>query len=380
MLLTAVELESFTNATCAQPHSLLGMHPVKAGLVVRAFLRDAVTCEVVEISGSAKKGETVASEKLHPMERVSAEGMFEVLLPRRKNHFIYQLRVTRENGEMRQFHDPYRFLPTLGDQDLYLFNEGNEHRAYEKFGAHVRVIDGVSGVAFAVWAPSATRVSVVGNFNAWDGRYFPMRPLGASGVWELFVPGLGEGELYKFEIRTQRGDILIKTDPYGTSFEAPPGNAAIVCNVRKHVWADSAWMERRAADAAKLDRPISIYEVHLGSWKRKLEDANRPLSYRELAPALADYCVELGFTHVEIMPIAEHPFDGSWGYQVTGFFAPTHRFGHPDDFAWFVDHLHQRGLGVILDWVPAHFPRDAFALAEFDGTHLYEHSSSNRRR
>ncbi len=376
MLLTAAELASFAQATCSEPHSLLGMHKVKSGLVVRAFLRDAVTCAVVEIDGPAKKGASseAGAEKLHPMERVSEDGLFEVVIPRRKAFFAYQLRMTRGNGEMRQFHDPYRFLPTLGDQDLYLFNEGNEHRAYEKLGAHVRVIDGVSGVAFAVWAPSAARVSVVGNFNAWDGRYFPMRPLGGSGVWELFVPGLGEGDLYKFELRTQAGHVILKTDPYGTAFEAPPGNAAIVHNVRKHVWADSAWMERRKADASKIDRPISIYEVHLGSWKRKPEDGNRVLSYRELAPALADYCLELGFTHIEIMPVAEHPFDGSWGYQVTGFFAPTHRFGTPDDFAWFVDHLHQRGLGVILDWVPAHFPRDAFALAEFDGTHLYEHS------
>jgi 1,4-alpha-glucan branching enzyme len=374
MLLTVDELASFSQATCAQPHSLLGMHQAKGGLVVRAFLRDALGCEVVEIGGSAKKGDPAAKEKLHPMERVSEDGLFEVLIPRRKTHFAYQLRVTRGNGELRQFHDPYRFLPTLGEQDVYLFNEGNEHRAYEKLGAHLRVVDGVSGVSFAVWAPSAARVSVVGNFNAWDGRYFPMRPLGNSGVWELFIPGLGEGELYKFEIRTQSGDIVLKTDPYGTYFEAPPGNAAIVCDVRRHQWRDSEWMERRRADAAKVDRPISVYEVHLGSWKRKLEDANRPLSYRELAPALADYCCDLGFTHIEIMPVAEHPFDGSWGYQVTGFFAPTHRFGTPEDFAWFVDHLHQRGLGVILDWVPAHFPRDAFALAEFDGTHLYEHS------
>jgi 1,4-alpha-glucan branching enzyme len=374
MLITADELESFSNATCARPHSLLGMHQVKGGLVVRAFLRDALSCEVVEFPSGKRSASAAPAEKLHPMERVSPEGLFEVLIPRRKTLFAYQLRVVRENGEMRQFHDPYRFLPTLGDQDLYLFNEGNEHRAYEKFGAHLRVVDGVSGVAFAVWAPSAARVSVVGNFNAWDGRYFPMRPLGASGVWELFVPGLGEGELYKFEIRSAPGDILIKTDPYGTAFEAPPGNAAIVCQTRKHVWGDAAWLERRAAQAAQVDRPISIYEVHLGSWRRKLADGNRPLSYRELAPALADYCLELGFTHIEIMPIAEHPFDGSWGYQVTGFFAPTHRFGSPEDFAWFVDHLHQRGIGVILDWVPAHFPRDSFALAEFDGSHLYEHA------
>jgi 1,4-alpha-glucan branching enzyme len=201
-----------------------------------------------------------------------------------------------------------------------------------------------------------------------------MRSLGASGVWELFVPGLGEGELYKFEIRDQRGGLRLKTDPYGTYFEPPPNNAAIVYDARKFAWTDAAWLERRRAHAAQLDRPMSIYEVHLGSWRRKPEDNNRPLTYREAAPQLADYCVEMGFTHVEVLPLAEHPFDGSWGYQVTGFYAPTHRYGPPEDFAWFVDHLHSRGIGVILDWVPAHFPRDAFALAEFDGTHLYEHA------
>jgi 1,4-alpha-glucan branching enzyme len=308
------------------------------------------------------------------MKLLAPEGFFEVFIAKRPDVFRYQLRATYANGETRQFYDPYSFLPTLGAQDLYLFNEGNEHRIYEKLGAQPRDLGGVPGVAFAVWAPSAARVSVVGNFNHWDGRYFPMRPLGASGVWELFVPGLGAGELYKFEIRQQSGLVAVKTDPYGTYFEAPPGNAAIVCETRKFKWNDAAWMQRRTDSASQLDRPVSVYELHLGSWKRKPEDNNRPLSYRELAPELADYVVEMGFTHVEIMPIAEHPFDGSWGYQVTGFFAPTHRFGAPEDFAWFVDHLHQRGIGVILDWVPAHFPRDAFALAEFDGTHLYEHA------
>jgi 1,4-alpha-glucan branching enzyme len=218
------------------------------------------------------------------------------------------------------------------------------------------------------------RVSVIGDFNGWDGRYHPMRSLGSSGVWEIFIPGLGEGELYKFEIRDGRGGLRVKTDPYGTRFEGPPGNAAIVCETGGFAWGDASWMERRRARAGVLDVPVSIYEVHLGSWRRKPEEGNRPLTYREVAPQLADYAVEMGFTHVEVMPIAEHPFDGSWGYQVTGFYAPTHRFGAPEDFAWFVDHLHQRGIGVILDWVPAHFPKDAFALAEFDGTHLYEHA------
>ncbi|RRJ97195.1 1,4-alpha-glucan branching protein GlgB, partial [Opitutaceae bacterium TAV4] len=310
----------------------------------------------------------------HDMEQIAREGFFELFIPKRTDFFRYQLRATYPGGQILQIFDPYSFAPTLGDQDLYLFNEGTEHRIYEKLGAHLRVINGVPGVAFAVWAPSARRVSVVGNFNQWDGRMCPMRSLGASGVWELFLPGLGEGELYKFEIFDQASRIRIKTDPYGAYFEAPPGNAAIVCNPRKHEWRDSAWIARRAGQAGQPDRPVSIYELHLGSWKRKIEDGGRVFTYRELAPQLADYAVEMGFTHIEVMPVAEHPFDGSWGYQVTGFYAPTQRFGTPQDFAFFVDHLHQRGLGVIVDWVPAHFPRDSFALAEFDGTHLYEHA------
>lgn len=331
---------------------------------MRAFVRGAAACAVVD----PETGES------WPAEKLADAGFYEVFIAKRKTVFRYQLRVTRKNGELHQFFDPYAFLPTLGDQDLYLFNEGNEHRLYEKLGAHLRTIDGVRGVSFAVWAPNAQRVSVVGNFNGWDGHYHPMRMLGASGVWELFVPGLGAGELYKFEIWDVRGHIRIKTDPFGTYFEAPPGNAAIVHDPHTHTWNDGEWMQRRAAQAGKLDQPMSIYEVHLGSWKRNTADGNRPLTYRELAPQLADYVKEMGFTHVEVMPLAEHPFDGSWGYQVTGFFAPTHRFGTPDDFAWFVDYLHQRGIGIILDWVPAHFPRDSFALAEFDGTHLYEHA------
>jgi 1,4-alpha-glucan branching enzyme len=370
VILSAPELDSFLRAKNAAPHALLGMHHAQkgkvAGVVVRAFVREAAACAVVEQPG--------AKEKIHAMERLAPEGFFEVFLPRRKNLFRYELRVTDHAGTTRQFADPYSFLPTLGAQDLYLFNEGTERRIYDKLGAHPREVGGTRGVTFAVWAPSAARVSVVGNFNGWDGRFHPMRSLGASGVWELFVPGLGEGELYKFELLDQGGRIHVKTDPYGTRFEPPPGNAAIVCDPRKYQWNDDAWLERRRAAAGQTDRPVSIYEVHLGSWRRVPEEGNRVLTYRELAPALADYCVEMGFTHIEVLPVAEHPFDGSWGYQVTGFYAPTHRFGTPEDFCWFVDHLHQRGIGVILDWVPGHFPRDAFALAEFDGTHLYEHA------
>ncbi len=308
------------------------------------------------------------------MEQLHDSGFYEAFLPKRKQVFRYRLRATLDNGETHEIHDAYSFLPTLGDQDLYLFNEGNEHRLYDKLGAHLRRVNEVPGVSFAVWAPNAKRVSVVGNFNGWDGRYHPMRPLGASGVWELFVPGLGRGELYKYELWDVRGHIRLKTDPFGSYFEAPPGNASVVHETGRYAWNDAEWMEKRRVAAGDRDQPMSIYEIHLGSWKRRADDGNRPLSYRELAPQLADYVTEMGFTHVEVMPLAEHPFDGSWGYQVTGFFAPTQRFGTPDDFAWFVDHLHQRGIGVILDWVPAHFPRDSFALAEFDGTHLYEHA------
>ena len=344
------------------------MHKVKRGkgqgVAVRAFVREAKKCEVVEL----------ATGKLTELAQLAPEGFFEGLVAGHNEVFRYQLRVTLHSGEIRQFFDPYSFLPTLGDLDLHLFNEGTDHFIYKKLGAHVRIIDGVPGVAFAVWAPSAQRVSVVGNFNHWDGRYHAMRPLGASGVWELFLPGLGEWEFYKFEIYDQAGHLHLKTDPYGTYFEAPPNNASVVYDTRKHDWKDHAWIAQRAAQAGQLDQPISVYELHLGSWKRKLADANRPFSYRELAPMLADYVVEMGFTHIEVMPLAEHPFDGSWGYQVTGFFAPTQRFGTPEDFSFFIDHLHQRGIGVILDWVPAHFPRDSFALAEFDGTHLYEHA------
>lgn len=344
------------------------MHLLKKGkttkVVARALVREAAQCSVVDLA----TGEAFTMRSLAP------EGFFEVEIPTRDQVFRYQLRATLHNGEIRQFYDPYSFLPTLGDLDLHLFNEGNDHRIYEKLGAHARVINEVPGVSFAVWAPNGARVSVVGNFNHWDGRYHPMRPMGASGVWELFIPGLNQGELYKYEIYDQQGHLRLKTDPFATYFEAPPNNASVVYQVGNYKWNDSAWIEARRASAGRVDQPMSIYEVHLGSWKLKQNEADQRYTYRELAPMLADYVTEMGFTHVELMPVAEHPFTGSWGYQVTGYFAPTFRHGTPDDFAFFVDYLHQRGIGVIVDWVPGHFPRDAFALAEFDGTHLYEHA------
>jgi 1,4-alpha-glucan branching enzyme len=368
VLFPRTELRSLLAGKLRTPHDVLGMHAHvhrgKPGMVVRVFVSGASGCSVVE----------EATGEEWPMKIIAPQGVFAGFVPGRTEVFRYQLKAVLHTGQERRFHDPYSFLPNLGEQDLYLFNEGNEHRIYEKLGAHVRVMDGVSGVAFAVWAPTAQRVSVVGNFNQWDGRFHPLRMLGASGVWELFVPGLGEGELYKFELRDQYGGIHLKVDPFGTYFEPPPNNASITCNPRKHVWKDSDWLARRLEGAGRCDRPMSIYEVHLGSWQRDPKDPGRLLTYRELAPLLADYAVEMGFTHLEVMPLAEHPFDGSWGYQVTGFYAPTQRYGTPEDFSFFVDHLHQRGIGLILDWVPAHFPRDAFALADFDGTHLYDHA------
>lgn len=362
-------MESVTKVACSQPHSILGMHPCESGgvegLVVRAYVQDARSCEVVDLSSGV--------EARYPLERLSEDGFFEGFIESRTKCFSYRLRIERYNGEIRQFYDPYSFLPTLSEDAIYYFNRGDDRQAHEKLGAHLREIDGVKGVAFSLWAPSAVRVSLVGDFNHWDGRFHPMRSLGASGIWELFVPGLEVGNKYKFEIGTRLGYSLLKTDPYGKRFESPPYNASLIEDLSSYTWGDVEWLEKRAATDWK-EEPISIYEMHLGSWKCVVEDANRPLNYRELAAELVAYLLEMNYTHVEFMPLAEHPFDGSWGYQVTGFFAPTQRFGSPEDFMFLVDTLHQNGFGVIMDWVPAHFPKDSFALAGFDGTALYEHS------
>jgi len=368
MITTRKEIDALLKGTLGQPHALLGMHPHtqdgRSGLVVRALIQDAVSCEVIDASEGAQS--RYAMGKHHDL------GFFEAFIPDRSEVFPYRLHITRTNGEIREFHDPYCFLPTLGEQDVYFFNEGTDHRVYQKLGAHLRTIDGVMGVSFAVWAPNAARVSVVGDFNQWDGRYHPMRSLGQSGVWELFVPGLQEATLYKYEIVPREGAMRLKTDPYGSYFESPPNNASVVWDVSKYDWGDQRWMEERDKTDWKR-KPVLVYEMHLGSWKRNPDDGNRPLTYRELAADLATYLTEMGYTHVEFMPLSEYPFDGSWGYQVTGFFAPTHRYGTPEDFMFLVDTLHQNNIGVLLDWVPAHFPKDFFALAHFDGTHLYEH-------
>ena len=276
-----------------------------------------------------------------------------------------------KQGQVHTHYDPYWFPPQISDFDLHLFGEGRHWHAYRFLGAHARKIDGIDGYQFAVWAPSASRVSVVGSFNDWDGRVHPMRVRGGTGVWELFIPGLAAGELYKFEVRDQAGVPHVKIDPYANAFQQRPDNAGILQPATAYDWTDKAWLTRRA-ERNWQELPLSIYEVHLGSWQRD-EDGNF-LNYRELAHRLADYCTETGFSHVELMPITEHPLDASWGYQATGYFAPTARFGPPEDFRYFVDYLHRQNIGVILDWVPAHFPRDTVALARFDGTALYEHA------
>ena len=348
------------------PHSILGAHPVAAGdepgVVIRAWHPVATGVDCIPDGG---EGEAVA------MQRVEG-GLFAVFLPRATMPIRYRLRFQFAGGSTWERDDPYRFLPTIGDIDLHLFNEGTHQRLWEMLGAHPRTVDGVAGVSFAVWAPNAKRVSVIGEFCGWDGRLFPMRQVGGSGVFELFVPGLAAGTLYKYELLTREGLPRVKTDPMAFKTEQAPETASIVVDLGQYEWDDDLWMRTRR-DANPLREPMLIYEVHLGSWARVPEDNNRSLTYREIAPKLVEHVKALGFTHIELLPIMEHPFAGSWGYQVTGYYAPTSRFGSPDDFKFFVDTCHQADIGVILDWVPAHFPKDDWALRRFDGTALYEH-------
>jgi 1,4-alpha-glucan branching enzyme len=315
-------------------------------------------------------GEAVELELVHP------EGLWEAVLPDARLPLRYLVRVRYAGGHEHTARDPYAFLPTLGPLDLHLIAEGRHRELWTKLGAHVVEHDGVTGTAFAVWAPNARALSVVGDFNGWDGRAHPLRSLGAAGVWELFLPDVLEGSRYKFELRGADGALYTRADPMAQQSELPPATASIVTRSH-HVWNDAQWLERRP-EQEPFSAPVSIYELHLGSWRRKSLEENRPLSYAELADELADYVLDLGFTHVELLPVMQHPFAGSWGYQVTGYFAPDARFGSPDEFRAFVDRLHQRGLGVILDWVPAHFPKDEWALARFDGTPLYEHADPRR--
>lgn len=361
------DAESLLHAEHHDPFTYLGMHPViirgKTAITVRTFQPKAQQVEVMDMERLSVS---------YPLEKIHPDGLFEAIIKEREKVFRYKLKVIYSSRNIQEFYDPYTFLPIMSSYDLHLFAEGKNYFIYKKLGAHRMIINNISGVYFAVWAPNAKRVSVVGNFNNWDGRRHPMRVLGGAGVWELFIPGLQEGELYKYEIKTKEGTVLVKSDPYGYFSEVRPKTASIVCNLEGYNWGDSKWMSERPGRNLH-QQPVSIYEVHLGAWRRRLEKGDRFLTYRELAHELVDYVKEMGFTHIELLPIAEHPFDGSWGYQVTGYFAPTSRYGKPEDFMYFVNHCHRNGIGVILDWVPGHFPKDAHGLAWFDGTALYEH-------
>jgi 1,4-alpha-glucan branching enzyme len=351
------------------PFGYLGMHPRGDGLVVRSFQPGARSVAVID----AMSGDAVAE-----LARVREDGMFVGDVPRRRP-FPYRLRVDF-NGAVVEVEDPYRFPPVLGELDVYLLAEGTHVRAYERLGAHPMTLDGVAGVGFAVWAPNARRVSVVGTFNDWDGRRHLMRFRHESGVWEMFVPGVTPGALYKYEIKARNGALLpLKADPVAFYAERPPATASIVYDFGRYSWQDDAWLRSRGG-ANSPSAPMAIYEVHLGSWKRRPEEGDRFLTYNELAAELVPYVQDMGFTHVEFLPVTEHPFDGSWGYQPTGMFAATSRYGTPDEFRGLIDRFHRAGIGVLLDWVPGHFPDDPHGLGSFDGTYLYEHANPEEGR
>ncbi|HZP92204.1 MAG TPA: 1,4-alpha-glucan branching protein GlgB [Burkholderiales bacterium] len=355
-------LELLVTARVHLPHQVLGLQREAGGFRLRAIRPHA---EAMWLKTSAG---------FEPMTRLHAAGVFEW-----RGQMAPPAPVTLKAREHRadvEFCDPYSFAPAISAQDLYLFNEGTLHQAYRVLGSHPDRRDGVSGVRFACWAPNAERVSVVGDFNQWDGRVHPMSVHGSSGVWELFIPGLEPGTLYKFELRNRAsGEVLVKTDPYAQTFELRPGTAARAAAGSRHAWRDGEWMAKRAA-WDWLHAPINIYELHPGSWRRHPD--GRIYTWAEIAQALIPYVKEQGFTHIELLPVSEHPLDESWGYQTTGYFAATSRYGGPDELRAFVDACHLAGIGVILDWVPAHFPTDSFALARFDGTALYEHEDPRR--
>ncbi len=356
----AEECARLAAGTHHDPHGFLGPHRAGEGTVVRLWHPSVVEAAVAHPGGVV------------PMQRVDDRGLFQCVIPLPELP-SYRFRCRGPAGRW-EMDDPYRFWPTLGDLDLHLLGEGSHRELWRRLGARVLEHQGVLGVAFGVWAPNARGMAVISDANGWDGAVQPMRSLGANGVWELFVPGIGAGTHYKFRVTRADGQRVDKADPLARWAEVPPRTASIVEEAR-HQWGDAAWLAARERGPL-IDRPLSIYEVHLGSWRRT--PAGEPLSYRDLAGQLAAYCSEMGFTHVELLPVSEHPFAGSWGYQVTSYYAPTSRFGTPDDFRAFVDGLHQSGIGVIVDWVPAHFPRDEWALARFDGTGLYEHIDPRR--
>jgi 1,4-alpha-glucan branching enzyme len=356
----------------ADPFGLLGPHPVENGWAIRFFLPQAAEASIVF------KNPAVSPAKIADAVKIRPEGLFEAVWPSNQpaapDPGSYKIQGRTHYGEGFEIFDPYAFPFLLTDFDLHLMSEGRHYNTYEKLGAHLATLAGISGTHFAVWAPGAKRVSIVGDMNHWDGRVHPMRPRGSSGIWELFLPEIGEGAVYKYEIVGPHGNLLpLKADPYGFRGELRPNNGSVVGNLDAHRWRDHDWIEKRSK-TNWLESPVSIYEVHLGSWRRVPEDKDRWLTYLDLADQLIPYVKELGYSHIELLPIMEHPYDGSWGYQTLGYFAATSRFGTPAQFQEFVDRCHQNGIGVLLDWTPAHFPRDAHGLSQFDGTHLFEHA------
>jgi 1,4-alpha-glucan branching enzyme len=368
--LTLGNLGAIVQGTHGNPAEILGPHEVthegRKWLAIRAFLPDTQQAWVIDQAHSTPR----------PMRRLHPAGFYEAICPCQssKSPQPYRLRVADSSGNMSTMDDPYAFPSFFTEYDLYLLGEGRHYRSFEKLGAHPRVVDGVTGINFAVWAPNAARVSVVGDFNQWDERRHALRRHFSNGVWEIFLPGLTDGHLYKYRIRTADGEVIEKADPYAFRAEVPPKSASITANLDQFPWSDQAWMKQRAK-FKHGEQPVSIYEVHLGSWKRR---GGEWYGYREVAHRLVEYCLEMGFTHIELLPVSEHPFYGSWGYQPTAYFSVTGRFGSPEDFMYFVDHCHQNGIGVIIDWVPAHFPKDGHGLMRFDGTALYEHEDPRR--
>mgnify|MGYP004659535403 FL=1 len=367
-MLSKEEITAIVEGNHGNVFAVLGIHRNKGSkkVFIRAYQPFASSIEVVDEQGAS----------LGLMEKIDERGFFQINFDRTED-FVYHFRITNDKGQVYEAEDTYRFPSTIGDIDEYLFAQGNHRDIYKKLGSHLMEINGVKGVAFAVWAPNAKRVSVIGSFNNWDGRIDVMRKHINCGVWDIFIPGLVEGEYYKFEIKTQDDRILTKSDPLATYAEVRPNTASIVYDINHYQWNDDEWMKYRE-NSNTYDRPMSIYEVHLGSWRRKGDNGSEFLTYREFADRLVPYVSNMGFTHVEFLPLCEHPLDASWGYQITGLFAPTSRFGTPDDFRYMIDKFHQAGISVIMDWVPAHFPKDAHGLAEFDGTCLYEHSDPRK--
>ncbi|HEX8947871.1 MAG TPA: 1,4-alpha-glucan branching protein GlgB [Dissulfurispiraceae bacterium] len=365
------QVKDLVKGELPNPFDVLGLHVIEGRVCIKAFLPEAKEAWVIRQEAAGEKG--------YPLKRIHKEGFFGAVFEDTAQPFKYRLKVATHWDETKEFHDPYSFPPVLTDFDLHLIGEGTHYKNYERLGAHPLEVGGIRGVYFAVWAPNAQRMSVIGDFNRWDGRRHAMRPLGNSGIWEIFIPGLGEGEVYKFEVLSRHHHYIEqKVDPFAFYFEVRPKSAAVVYDIEhKHEWHDGQWMDMRK-NKNWFESPVACYEVHLGSWMRVPEEGNRFMTYPELAAKLIPHVKERGYTHIELLPIAEHPLDASWGYQTIGYYAPTSRFGEPKDFMYFVDQCHRNGIGVIMDWVPSHFPKDAHGLAYFDGTHLYEHADPRK--